>query len=109
MILRSIGRLLERENHVVFIALGHKEAIKIWDENLNNIDLVITDIIMPEISGIDLSAKFLSQKENIKIIYISGYPGDYLSDKGIDVNDISFLHKPFNKLELQEMIKSIMV
>lgn len=109
LILRSIGRLLERENHVVFTALGHKEAIKIWDENLNNIDLVITDIIMPEISGIDLSAKFLSQKENIKIIYISGYPGDYLSDKGIDVNDISFLHKPFNKLELQEMIKSIMV
>ncbi len=92
----------------VFSAHNGKEALKILTSNNNLIDLIITDIVMPELNGKELAEQVKKLYPNIKIIFVSGYTDDIILQKDLYSNDIEFLHKPFSIKTLSQVVRKVL-
>jgi signal transduction histidine kinase/ActR/RegA family two-component response regulator/ketosteroid isomerase-like protein len=82
--------------YTVLAADSGKEAMSMVVEHEGHIDLLLTDLIMPAMSGKELSEKLCSLRPDMKTIYMSGYAGDKLSRHGIQETGAMFLQKPFS-------------
>lgn len=102
---RFILRVLIKEYENVYEAKDASSALDIFEKE--NFDLIILDIFIPKMSGIDLAKKILSKNENVKFIIISGYT-DNIDDAPDDVKKNSiFLQKPFTPQKLIEAIENL--
>jgi len=107
-ILRMTSMMLERIGYQVIPAHSPGEAVQIA-ENLQGkeIHLLMTDVIMPEMNGWDLSKKLLPKFPHLKCLFMSGYTADVIADHVID-EDIEFINKPFSKNDLAVKLRSIL-
>lgn len=83
------------------------DALKIGFEKRGQIDLLVTDVVMPEMNGPEVAEKLLELCPDMKILYISGYEGEALESHGIS-EDVPLLRKPFPMEELVRRIKEIL-
>jgi|GEM_PF-1353902 len=88
-------KILEKAGYKIIVAETGEIALKILTENKNNIDLIITDVIMPSMSGIDLISKLNENGIKKKHIFVSGYNPDTIFKSGIMESDTNYLQKPF--------------
>ncbi len=70
------------------------------EEYAGNIDLLITDVVMPEMNGKELARLLQEMKPGIKCLFMSGYTADAIARQGILDEGISFLPKPFSSRDL---------
>lgn len=88
-------------------ASNGEEALKIFEENNRNFDLLITDVVMPKMSGAEL-VEIISKKEpNLKVLFTSGYTGEQMIRSGIKKREINFLAKPYSIDVLAKKIREI--
>ncbi|MCB9494044.1 MAG: PocR ligand-binding domain-containing protein [Desulfobacteraceae bacterium] len=106
-ILKVTTIMLERLGYKILPACGSEEAMRISESCLEEIDMIMTDVIMPEMSGRDLAKKFTSSNPSLKCLFMSGYTDDVIANYGIIDDDIEFIHKPFTKQELSEKLRNI--
>jgi CheY-like chemotaxis protein len=101
-----ITRTLIRHGYRVFQAVDGNDAIKIWEEYKNDIELLFTDVIMPGgINGRELAEKLVAQKPRLKVIYSTGYSADALGkDFHLDVN-LNYLPKPYLPEDLARIVR----
>jgi PAS domain S-box-containing protein len=101
-----ITRTLIRHGYRVFQAVDGNNAMQIWNEYKNDIDLVFTDVIMPGgINGRELAESFLKQKPKLKVIYSTGYSADALG-KDFRLNlDLNYLPKPYMPEDLARIVR----
>lgn len=92
--------LLESWGYKVLEAHCATEAIEVFDRTNGEIDLLLTDVIMPGMSGPQLAGELLKRRGDLRIVFMSGYPSDQIID-----SDSSFLPKPFNPASLSRMIR----
>lgn len=97
--------LLEGLGYEVLVASTPSEAIRIAMERIGNIDLLVTDLIMPEMNGMELSKSILSISPHLKVLYTSGYPSDVVAQYGILYDKLNFLQKPFSMQDLGEKVR----
>ena len=104
---RSLARtLLERKGYHVIEADSGLSALEIWQEQRDAIDLLFTDMVMPEgISGRELAARLLAEKPGLKVIYSSGYTDDMLGESSPLRNNPNFLEKPFDSHKLLKRVR----
>ena len=86
--------LLEMRGYNVIRALGAPEAIEAATAHDGPIDLLLTDVTMPEMNGWELSKKLIAQRSNMKVIFMSGYAEDVLKAGAAEGERIEFLEKP---------------
>ena len=72
------------------------------------VDLLITDVIMPGISGTELADQLLKRSPEVKVLFVSGYTGDEIAQHGILNESVLFLQKPFSPQTLVEMVHQIL-
>ncbi len=102
------GNALKSLGYTVLEAADAREAMKmINDENIR-FDLLITDLVMPEISGKELADILVQKWDDLKILFTSGYTEDTIVHNGVLDDGINFLHKPFSIRELSHKIRSIL-
>lgn len=106
LVLETVGKILTFDRHIVFSANGHEKAFEIWKDKKNEIDLIISDIIMP-MNGIELVERLKKTRSNVPVLFMSGYPADYLKNKGISYNDINFISKPFTMAQIKNKLKEV--
>ncbi len=92
--------LIERLGYTVLSTSSPLEAINIAQEYKGDIHLLMTDVIMPEISGSDLQKQISVLRPDIKCLFMSGYTADVISHDGVLIEGIHFLQKPFTEQEL---------
>lgn len=92
----------------VILAQSGEGALELWEKNKEGIDLLLSDIVLPGISGLQLAHKLQASKPELKVIYMSGYSEDVISQHGVFDKDISFLRKPFTSLALTKMIREVL-
>jgi CheY-like chemotaxis protein len=92
--------LLESWGYRVFGARSGPEALDLLAEDGAGVQLVLTDVIMPGMTGPQLASEILSRRPDLRIVFMSGYPADQLNQP-----DIAFLPKPFNPSSLSRMIR----
>jgi FixJ family two-component response regulator len=71
-------------------------------------DLLITDVIMPGMSGKDLSIRLLNNYPHLKVLFVSGYTDDAIADHGILEEGVHFLQKPFSPDLLVEKVQEML-
>jgi len=104
-ILKLITRILSMLGYTVLTAQTPALAMKTAQGHPGNIDLLITDVVMPEMTGRDLAGRLLSVYPDLKVLYMSGYTADVIAHRGILETGIRFIQKPFNKDELARKIR----
>jgi DNA-binding NtrC family response regulator len=98
-VLEVVRSLLVMNRYMVIEASEVQQAIEICKGYPHKIDLMITDVIMPEMSGVELAKRIVRFRPDIRVIYMSGYRRDGLAQQGLR-NDMIFLQKPFQMEEL---------
>ena len=104
-ILEMSVTMLEKMNYRVLTANTPTEALLRAREYAGKIDLLITDVIMPEMNGKALSLQLLALSPDLKVMFMSGYTANVIAHHGILDKDIHFLQKPFSRRELSKKIK----
>jgi CheY-like chemotaxis protein len=111
-----LREMLEDQGYLVLTAKNVYEILTIFNQKKNNIDLLITDILMPEMSGPDLMRQIYRQGRKTKPLYISGLSASEAVEH-FNKNDVpeirvsveeNFLHKPFKVDDLIESVKKIL-
>jgi CheY-like chemotaxis protein len=100
-------RLLARQGYTVIVAANAEEALRLFDEN-PGIDLVLTDVVMPGASGAALAKQLLERRPAVKVVYMSGYTEDVITQHGVLQPGIAFLHKPFTSDTLGRKIRDVL-
>ena len=100
--------LLEDLGYTVLAAEGPGAALGIADEQGSGIDLLITDVVMPEMSGRDLAERLVADFESMKVLYMSGYNADVIAHKGILEDGMHFVRKPFGRDMLARKIREVL-
>lgn len=98
--------MLMRKGYSVFSAESGEKALCILDDHPNEIHLVITDVIMPEMNGRDFFQKASLKHPNLNVLYMSGYTDDVIAEQGILEPGIAFIQKPFTAQGLFEKVEA---
>ncbi len=98
-------KLLENAGYIVITAADGEEAVQIFSSHERDIDLLIFDIIMPRLSGRDAYSIIGKQKNNVKVLFLSGYPVGDIKDGRITADMKNVLAKPSPPRELLRRIR----
>ncbi len=98
--------ILERLGHKVLTASRPTKAIQISQEH-KDIQLLITDVVMPEMNGKDLAETILKTHPTMKCLFMSGYTANVIAHRGILDGGVNFLNKPFSKHDLSAKLRGI--
>lgn len=107
-VLRMTTMMLQNLGYQVIGAGNPKEALILAEKNPGEIDMLITDVIMPEMNGRDLARKVMEICPGIGLLYISGYTADIIAQQGIIEQGTHFLQKPFGRIDLSEKIRQVL-
>ena len=99
---RALG---QRGYHVLEATTG-TEALEVFSSHNGDVDLVVSDVVMPEMDGPTLMKHLRSERPDLKIIFISGYAEDAFRRNLSDKEDFIFLQKPFDLKELAAAVKA---
>ena len=76
------------------------DALEIFQEHRDSIDLLLTDVLMPEMNGRQLAQRIHKQRPDIPVVYISGHSTHSITERGALLEGLNFLEKPFDKSDL---------
>ena len=108
MIISVASALLEKTGYNVLPARGGKEAVHIYNENRNKIDIVILDMIMPDMGGKQTYALLKEINPAIKVLLSSGYSIDGQASEILQQGCDGFIQKPFNVRQLSNKMREIL-
>ena len=93
--------------YMVHKAFDGEQALAFLHENQGPVDLIITDLIMPNLGGKALAKKALAHLPAIKVIYVSGYTDNLVHD-GLLEQGVNFLQKPYSQQDLARMVRKVL-
>jgi PAS domain S-box-containing protein len=96
---------LQQQGYTVLGADNGTEALELVRNYSGDIDLLITDVVMPAMSGPALAARVVAMRPTIKVIYTSGYTGELLASHGVPCGDVTLIEKPFTFPFLAQKIR----
>lgn len=107
-ILKMATMMLEELGYTVLPASSPTQAIRLAEEHAGKIDLIITDAVMPEMNGQELSDHLQARYPGLKRVYMSGYAANIIANHGILAPDIQFIQKPFSLKKISETVRKVL-
>jgi CheY-like chemotaxis protein len=102
----NLGKaMLERLGYTVLAANTPTDAIRLSQEYEGEIKLLMTDVVMPEMNGRDLTRQILSRYPKLKVLFMSGYTANVIAHHGVLDEGVQFIHKPFSKKDLANKVR----
>ena len=104
-----IRELLQSKGYNVYVASCGEEALEVSAAE-KTIDLLLTDVMMPNMSGSELMEKIRENRPDLKVLFMSGYTGGSNANihESLEQQGVSFLQKPFRLHTLLDQVKSIL-
>ena len=106
-ILNLCKLILERNGYNVIAAATPQEALMIVEKYSGTIDLLLTDVIMPEMNGSELSKKLRVYRPELKILFMSGFTADVIARNSVLDTGVNFIQKPFSIKSLSTAVYTI--
>jgi CheY-like chemotaxis protein len=100
---------LRSQGYDVLTASGPLEALRIFDRAGEKINLVISDIMMPDMSGTDMAKEMRLKHPDVKLLFMSGYPEEKLNALDFPGDQIQFMTKPFSPADLAILVQKCML
>jgi PAS domain S-box-containing protein len=107
-LLEITQRMLGKHGYRVLTASTPGQAIQLAREHAGTIDLLITDVVMPEMNGRDLAKNILSLYPQTKRLFMSGYTADVIAHQGVLDEGVFFIQKPFSAQDLAAMVRKVL-
>jgi CheY-like chemotaxis protein len=105
----SITRnMVTRLGYRVLAAGAPEEALSLGVKENNSIDLLLSDVVMPQMNGRDLAERLQQQHPDMKILFMSGYTADVVAHQGVLDKGVNFIEKPFSPKTLADKLREVL-
>lgn len=107
--IRVLGHnFLSRLGYTVLIAEKGREALEVLEKQEGRVHLLLTDVVMPDMNGRDLFVRASEKYSTLKVLYMSGYSGTVLSQRGVLEDGVRIIQKPFSVRDLATKIREVL-
>jgi PAS domain S-box-containing protein len=103
-----LARVLQSSGYHVIQAGRGPQALALPDSQVSSIDLLITDVVMPGMSGTELATRLTARREGLRVLFISGYTPRAIVQQGILEPGVAFLQKPFSPAQIAARVGEIL-
>lgn len=107
-VLNLSREMLESLGYKVLMARNADLAILLFKKYTGNIDLLLTDVVMPDMNGKELTERIRAIKPGLRCLYMSGYTADVIARQGILEEGIQFIPKPFSLRDLASKVRAML-
>ena len=108
LILRMAKRVLGELGYTVLTASDGPEALEVLARHAGDVQLLITDVVMPKMSGKELAARVTALRPDMRVLYSSGYAADAIGEDGVLGDGINFLAKPYVPSRLADAVRDVL-
>jgi CheY-like chemotaxis protein len=106
---RRLARdMLARQGYQVLEASSGPEALQLWQERGGAVDMILTDVVMPHMSGPKLVERLKLLCPDLRVMYMSGYADEVIARHGVFSSEAPFLQKPFSLDSLAQKVRSVL-
>jgi CheY-like chemotaxis protein len=105
---KLVRETLESKGYKVLEADNGESALQIVSAHRGEIHMLITDVVMPGMSGRELSARLCALHPQTKVLYLSGYTEDAIVHEGVIDPETAFLQKPFTLQNLSRKVREVL-
>jgi PAS domain S-box-containing protein len=106
---RDLAReVLEEYGYRVLTAANGKEGLSVCHDYPEKIDLIVTDVVMPQMSGRELAEKARTLRPDARVLYMSGFTDDAIVRHGVIADDLCFIQKPFSPDGLASKVRAVL-
>jgi DNA-binding NtrC family response regulator len=106
---KLVAEILKGQGYEVIEASDGEEAVKVARENIGKkIHLLLTDVVMPGMSGRELAVALGLQHPNIKVLYMSGYTNNAIVNHGVLEEGVNYIQKPFTLDALARKVREVL-
>ncbi len=105
---RLACRTLQSQGYNILEACDGVAALKLCQRHLPSIDIVVTDVVMPNLSGVDLVQRLKLVRPHLKVLYMSGYTDSTVVRHGIEETEVNYLQKPFTPDLLRKKVRELL-
>lgn len=105
-VLQMCAESLQTLGYTVHTAVSPLAALDIASTHQDQIDLLITDVIMPEMNGSDVARRITELHPGVKCLYMSGYPANFVTQRGVLETNVHFILKPFTLQQLAAAVRN---
>jgi nitrogen-specific signal transduction histidine kinase len=102
------SRILIRNGYRVLTARSGAEALEIVDREGDEIDLLLTDVVMPGLTGNEVAEQVSRRFPQVRVLYMSGYPESVVTSSGVVEEGIRLISKPFVEPELLDSVRGVL-
>jgi len=99
---------LQGRGYKVLEAAGPREALKLLEDPAVSVHLLLTDLVMPDMSGRALAAEATRKRPGLRVLYMSGYSGEVFADQSAGGQAIAYLEKPFNPSQAAAAVRRVL-
>ncbi len=105
---QMIQKILASSGYTILEARHGSDALLISREHQGHIDLLLTDVVMPELNGPQLAEALSTPRPEMRVMFMSGYTRNEVDRRGLANSGIAFLHKPFTVSELTLLVREVL-
>lgn len=105
---RLASTVLERRGYAVLAGCDGEAALQLAARHTGPLDLLVTDVVMPRMSGPQLAAQLTQARPGLKVLYLSGYTDDTIIHHGVLREGVAFLQKPFSPEALTRKVREVL-
>ena len=99
---------LQRFGYTVLAAANGEEALRTLAESQTEFDLLLTDVVMPDMSGLELAERVRRQYPAVAVVFMSGYTSDSILREGVEAGETNFVQKPFSTAALAGKLRQVL-
>jgi CheY-like chemotaxis protein len=104
-----VRNVLERYGYKVMVASSGLAASQLWREHMGQVDLLLTDMVMPDgVTGRELVMTLQAEKPSLPVIYTSGYSADVVGKDFLLQDGLNFLQKPYSPHKLVQAVRNVL-
>jgi len=101
-------RILVRKGYRVIAAQNGSEALALAARQAGALDLLVTDLVMPQMDGRELAQQLAALRPGLRVLFMSGYTGDTIAQRGVLDPDVAFIEKPFSPEGLARKVREML-
>ncbi|MBI3722612.1 response regulator, partial [bacterium] len=103
-----VQTVLAQQGYAVIEATTGNDALRLWQESGSDVDLVVTDVVMPEMGGDSLVKQLRAVHPKVRVLFMSGYTQSGIVKHGVLVPETEFIQKPFTPASLMQKVRAVL-